>query len=204
MKEKPCSKQTDCRRNECCESRQQFRGKRDLTSLSPGICKRRPRVGQSCIAEFLVPLPTDGTFRRCPCAGKLQCEENGLTDIPTGKMGTCVRKITPQPCNTASDCKRNECCVSKTRPIGKRDTSQSFVECLTRNNEPSQEVRFVSCQCGRGLTCVPDGGNDIPLGPTGKYRLQCSSLGHKHNINIAQLLVMANEHVRGKIYREKN
>lgn len=83
------------------------------------------------------------------------------------------------PCRSSSDCTPRQCCVSNVRPIGRKKRSialggtcqplgGSGDGCLVRNEGKNiTGIFFESCRCQNGLTCVANGGFDIPLGPTG-------------------------------------
>ncbi|XP_052075249.1 uncharacterized protein LOC127712690 [Mytilus californianus] len=84
------------------------------------------------------------------------------------------------PCNDFSDCGyRSFCCVSKTRPRGRKRRSTDAIgtcqnigtkgaACLVNNQEkPWNSIFFVSCPCQTPLTCIGSGVIDIPLGETG-------------------------------------
>jgi hypothetical protein len=46
-----------------------------------------------------------------------------------------------------------------------------FIVCLMRNqNLDTKGSFFVNCPCKAPLTCIVDGGHDMPLGPTGNYK----------------------------------
>ena len=60
-------------------------------------------------------------YEKCPCQKGFICEATGLPGtVPLGPEGFC--KEPKRTCGSGSDCRKDECCVTASRVIGKRDT----------------------------------------------------------------------------------
>ncbi|XP_076452401.1 uncharacterized protein LOC143288031 [Babylonia areolata] len=81
-------------------------------------------------------------------------------------------------CTTSADCRHEECCVSRNRPIGKRWLTPSGAGmcqpraklsggCLMRDAVYDPTLMYFQCPCVDGLTCKGNGMHDIPLGEMG-------------------------------------
>ncbi|KAK7087676.1 prokineticin Bm8-a-like [Littorina saxatilis] len=84
-----------------------------------------------------------------------------------------------QQCSTSADCGIGQCCLSHTRPRGKRaiygygvgscHPMGHFAEAcfMNYNNYDATRMYYVNCPCDTGRTCVANGDRDMPLGEIG-------------------------------------
>ncbi|CAH1782732.1 unnamed protein product [Owenia fusiformis] len=190
--EKECEDSYDCGEGQCCKCPLMRKGKMQIQQKC--VCADVGKRHGTCIVEHM--QTTHETYEMfCPCGPRLLCLGNNKHEIPLGEYGKCMaagdlargRPILPPvetrtPCTSRKQCKKDECCLSIHRPIGKRgleEQPQAYCEkrgicnegCLMNNGNrkrPESGKVFVGeCPCAKGLKCTPNGMTDIPLGPMG-------------------------------------
>ncbi|XP_041347379.1 uncharacterized protein LOC121367340 [Gigantopelta aegis] len=170
-----CRTTSDCASDECCVAFSRPKGRRRRASglWNSGTCTRRGRRGAKCLVNEYAS-PPNGQEYVCPCADHLTCKPDGGRDIPIGDTGICTRKQTGNSCESDLDCRPQECCRPRVRPIGRRRrSSQSSGTCQPLANiggtcyvdHPKMCPR---CRQHPFIQCVSTGVRDIPLGLIGK------------------------------------
>ncbi|KAI0241942.1 hypothetical protein LSAT2_015401 [Lamellibrachia satsuma] len=180
---KSCESGRVCSRSECCLANVRPIGKRSVRrrslSWGSGTCQPRGDLGSGCIVPFGNPPSWNDlvAMDTCPCQRGLKCvpDGSGAIVVAQGYTGTCHPESQVVRCDSASDCPAGECCVAPLR--GKRALpSQKGGVCLPIPKEGGSCHKTVlqvgdgmvaSCPCADGLKCVPDGGREVPQGPTG-------------------------------------